>query len=210
MALALINQKFIFLSDKNFYQDQNYNKAKNNDLNKNQEGQDFFCREVYVNKNNPWEIKFLFDLDPDIKKNLFSSNNKAKNNACYNKNQNVSGQKINIANINNPNAEQIINKLKNQLDIKNKQLIQKDKQILELTNLLKNKNDEIISLCAIKKKQESNLNLNTKNLNLNPDPSQPNNKFNNKNKNLIAPEKKIFDQDIINKDDQNKKDKKIT
>ena len=36
------------------------------------------------------------------------------------------------------------------------------------------------------------------------------NKSNNKNKNLIAPEKKIFDQDIINKDDQNKKDKKIT
>ena len=137
-------EKAIFLSDKNL------------DLNKNLEQQDFFCREVYINKNNPWEIKFLFDLDPDIKKNLFSLDHKYKNQNQNNIYQQDLAQKQEF-NINSLNTQEIINKLKNQLEIKNKQLIQKDKQILELTNLLKSKNDEIIALCVTKKNKKSGI-----------------------------------------------------
>ena len=40
--------------------------------------------------------------------------------------------------------------------MKERQLAEKNNQILNLTNLLKNKNDEIISLCSEKKSKKIN------------------------------------------------------
>lgn len=91
--------------------------------------ENFFYREIYVDKNNPWQIKL------DIQKNFAQTNNLPKPPKTSN---------------------EIINKLKNQLEMKERQLAEKNNQILNLTNLLKNKNDEIISLCSEKKSKKIN------------------------------------------------------
>lgn len=96
--------------------------------------ENFFCRQIYVNKNNPWQVKFL----PNVQKKFYDFENAQQS-------ENPTPK------INTPQINEIISKLKNQLDLKNQQLIEKDKQIFNLTNLLKNKNDEIISLCSEKK-----------------------------------------------------------
>lgn len=94
--------------------------------------ENFFIREVYVEKEQPWQIIFM----PDMQKDFFQIQDGLQN-QLHKKNE--------------PRTDEIISKLKNQLDMKNNQLAQKDKQIYNLTNLLKNKNDEIISLSIAKK-----------------------------------------------------------
>ena len=90
---------------------------------KNLDPQNFYCREIYVNKNSPCEIKFL----PDLINNFHQEQN-------YCQQQKFETDQMQI------------NKLKNQINIKNKQLEIKNKKIMDLTTVLKNKNQEIISL----------------------------------------------------------------
>ena len=116
------NNGFIFDTPK-IYSSNNFSITKAiylSDQNQNQKS--FFCRELYINKNYPAEIKFL----PDLTDDFFQAKNFPHESQETNQIQ--------------------INTLKNQLNLKNKQLEIKNKQILDLTNLLKNKNQEIISL----------------------------------------------------------------
>lgn len=99
--------------------------------------ENFFAREVYVEKSHPWQIKFL----PNIQKKFYQ----------FQSDETLQSQ---THRTNSPKTNEIINKLKNQLDMKNSQLAEKNKQIYNLTNLLKSKNDEIISLTLPKKRKE--------------------------------------------------------
>lgn len=99
--------------------------------------ENFFAREVYVEKSNPWQIKFL----PNIQKKFYQLQS----------DETLQSQTYRT---NSPKTNEIINKLKNQLDMKDSQLAEKNKQIYNLTNLLKSKNDEIISLTLPKKLKE--------------------------------------------------------
>lgn len=91
---------------------------------------DFVCRELFVDNLNVPEILFL----PDFCSNFYPVKDEVKPEMV----QSISKDE----NIYDENLE----KVKNQLFLSKSQLTQKDKQILQLTNLLQGKNEEIVNI----------------------------------------------------------------